>query len=544
MNYDVFDPYHKWLGIRDKQRPPNHYRLLGLETFEDDVDVIGAAADQRIAHVRTYQLGPHSALSQKILNELATARLCLLDPSKRAAYNDRLRKELPQVAQPANHSTETDSTYTTIRSDPGATGTPEHHDTELTDSSPIQYPRVQQPRRGRRRESVRFNDASPAPHRMIPWSVAAATAIGIMAVLTVTIQFNPRSNRHSGQYQITTSQPASEPSFRPGSGGPPRGSPAVDGKADGAKPIPDVVDPRSASTQSGPATVSEEEPFRPVPPMKHWANLASELPAQLRASWGSDSAEVRQDVSQLLLCREIAQLAYANVAVAALTRPPTQELDDEISRALSRIDEFRASTSARPFFAELFSSMPTAASPARARNATSASRRETSHSAASINSWPDVDRCFEAYASAVARLNSILRDGPVERTTPETVTEHVEKTEQLFRTALAHIQSNVGKSSGTDDWASRLRSVESAAMIDSCTLQTGLQQICHWTLRLCEALCVYCECASPESASRVAQIGRELSRDDFTSGLQQLHALLLLELELWSLINEGPRSNS
>ena len=32
-----FDPYYRWLGIRDQQRPPNFYRLLGLELFEDDL---------------------------------------------------------------------------------------------------------------------------------------------------------------------------------------------------------------------------------------------------------------------------------------------------------------------------------------------------------------------------------------------------------------------------------------------------------------------------------------------------------------------------
>jgi len=25
----AFDPYLKWLGIRDKDQPPHHYRLLG-----------------------------------------------------------------------------------------------------------------------------------------------------------------------------------------------------------------------------------------------------------------------------------------------------------------------------------------------------------------------------------------------------------------------------------------------------------------------------------------------------------------------------------
>ena len=89
---EQFDPYHKWLGIRPEEQPANHYRLLGITLFEDDPDAITSAAYQRMAHVRTYQLGKHSDLSQKILNELATAKVCLLNPEKKAAYDEQLRE--------------------------------------------------------------------------------------------------------------------------------------------------------------------------------------------------------------------------------------------------------------------------------------------------------------------------------------------------------------------------------------------------------------------------------------------------------------------
>ena len=89
-----FDPYHKWLGIPAKDQPPNHYRLLGLELFEPDSDVISSAADSRMGHIRSFQAGRHSALSQRILNELAAARLCLLNPERKAQYDAALRTEL------------------------------------------------------------------------------------------------------------------------------------------------------------------------------------------------------------------------------------------------------------------------------------------------------------------------------------------------------------------------------------------------------------------------------------------------------------------
>jgi len=94
-----FDPYHKWLGIPRAEQPPNHYRLLGTQLFESDRDVIKAAADQRMAHLRTFQTGKHMELSQELLNEVAAAKLCLLKPEKKATYDARLRRQLAAKKQ-------------------------------------------------------------------------------------------------------------------------------------------------------------------------------------------------------------------------------------------------------------------------------------------------------------------------------------------------------------------------------------------------------------------------------------------------------------
>jgi formylglycine-generating enzyme required for sulfatase activity len=91
---EQFDPYYRWLGIRPEDQPPHHYRLLGLSVGESNREVIRDAADRQMAHVRTYQLGPQSALSQRVLNELGAAAACLLDPQKKAAYDARLRREM------------------------------------------------------------------------------------------------------------------------------------------------------------------------------------------------------------------------------------------------------------------------------------------------------------------------------------------------------------------------------------------------------------------------------------------------------------------
>ena len=89
-----FDPYYKWLGIHPKDQPPHHYRLLSVEVFESDPEVIEAAADRHIAYLQDVATGPHVRQSQRILNEIAVARLCLLDPQKKAAYDAELKARL------------------------------------------------------------------------------------------------------------------------------------------------------------------------------------------------------------------------------------------------------------------------------------------------------------------------------------------------------------------------------------------------------------------------------------------------------------------
>jgi len=97
---DNFDPYRVWLGIPAGERPPNHYRLLGVGLFESDPEVISSAADRQMAHVRTFQGGQRSDLSQRILNELSAAMICLIDPARRAEYDAALQARLAATGPP------------------------------------------------------------------------------------------------------------------------------------------------------------------------------------------------------------------------------------------------------------------------------------------------------------------------------------------------------------------------------------------------------------------------------------------------------------
>lgn len=95
---EPFDPYHKWLAIPAKDQPPHHYRLLGLDVFEGDADVIENAADQRMSHIRTMATGKNGPLSQRVLNEISAARIVLLNPQKKSQYDAQLRQTLTPAA--------------------------------------------------------------------------------------------------------------------------------------------------------------------------------------------------------------------------------------------------------------------------------------------------------------------------------------------------------------------------------------------------------------------------------------------------------------
>ena len=99
-----FNPYHKWLGIPLKDQPANHYRLLGVVRFESDPDVITGASDQRVHFLRTLQTGDRGKMVDKLLNEIANAKVCLLNKEKKAAYDQKLRAQcdgdVPSAAAP------------------------------------------------------------------------------------------------------------------------------------------------------------------------------------------------------------------------------------------------------------------------------------------------------------------------------------------------------------------------------------------------------------------------------------------------------------
>jgi len=95
---EKFDPYHQWLGIPPEEQPPNHYRLLGVEPFEEDLDVIESGADEREGHLLAFQFSAHAEASKRLIEEIDAAKACLLNPKKKAGYDKGLRQILQSEA--------------------------------------------------------------------------------------------------------------------------------------------------------------------------------------------------------------------------------------------------------------------------------------------------------------------------------------------------------------------------------------------------------------------------------------------------------------
>ncbi|MGE0606694.1 MAG: hypothetical protein AB7O62_06165 [Pirellulales bacterium] len=84
------DVYKDWLGITEKERPLNHYQLLRLAKFEDDVAKIRANYRKMNAHIRKFAAGEFQQQSQDLLNELAKCMLCLTDARRKSEYDTSL----------------------------------------------------------------------------------------------------------------------------------------------------------------------------------------------------------------------------------------------------------------------------------------------------------------------------------------------------------------------------------------------------------------------------------------------------------------------
>ncbi len=85
-----FDPYQKWLGIPPAEQPPTHYRLLNLPAGEDDSGKIASVLKRLTAYCQARAKGQNGAHALRVLESVAAAEACLLDPQAKAAYDASL----------------------------------------------------------------------------------------------------------------------------------------------------------------------------------------------------------------------------------------------------------------------------------------------------------------------------------------------------------------------------------------------------------------------------------------------------------------------
>lgn len=293
---DDFDVYYKWLGIPPARQPPHHYCLLGLAEFEENIDVISNAYDQRVRHVRTFQLGPHSALSQLLLNELTKARLCLVNPATKAEYDQHLQRGMQQptrIAEPPNTTPAfiPAPAVLPLASFAGPELPAQPSPLLVTDSNTLQAATsvASKPRgRAMSRRASRVNSKSNNPTREVIKIVVggiAGCAIGWFIVYVYLPKLRER------QRELNPPAVANRPVPKPTHSSPPRRktakSPRVEPEVPQLQPVPPRTQP-TAPTIPSPSPRSLQPPIAPpkstspvlTPPPAPAARL-SDLPKHL-----------------------------------------------------------------------------------------------------------------------------------------------------------------------------------------------------------------------------------------------------------------------
>lgn len=216
MMSDTFDPYYIWLGIPPKDQPANHYRLLGLQDFEENTEVIDAAANRQMTYLRSMATGPHRRESQRLLNEIAGARRCLLSPERKQEYDERLQMERSvtdstQLPEPSMPFIDTGGTPNT---DYAAGASPEFV-SQADSVSPGTKPRgVKTRRRVSSRTSERISVPSPAATRSdltekkpisLQW-IMTGGSVAVVAIIVLVILNRSGPEKNAPESTSTTTK--------------------------------------------------------------------------------------------------------------------------------------------------------------------------------------------------------------------------------------------------------------------------------------------------------------------------------------------------
>ncbi|HVC93698.1 MAG TPA: hypothetical protein VND64_08410 [Pirellulales bacterium] len=98
---EAFNPYRAWLGVMSDAQPPNHYELLGLRLLRADPTEVAEAFRRQVSRLSAYLSGEHASTAQRILSELATAKVELLTPTTKRIYDAKLAAGKQSAPRPA-----------------------------------------------------------------------------------------------------------------------------------------------------------------------------------------------------------------------------------------------------------------------------------------------------------------------------------------------------------------------------------------------------------------------------------------------------------
>lgn len=282
---EEFDPYRKWLGIPAQDRPPHHYRLLGIEPFESDPEVICNATDARMAQIKTFQTGRHSDHSQRLLNELAAAKVCLLNPAKKAEY-DRGLREKGEERRERGEGRKREENAPGLRSGGGGTGTPEVVvPPVIVSEKSSSYLACA---RGKRQ-----------PTWLMP-SIVFGVAVLLAVVLALAFQEIAADRRGSKRSGVAEKERPPVPSRSPASA--PKKKPSEPQPAEYVPPLPEPEpweEAKPAPPESPPAEEEQPEPLkiiepaRPEPPARKPRVFRKKQPVPDAAAQRKAEAEIR-----------------------------------------------------------------------------------------------------------------------------------------------------------------------------------------------------------------------------------------------------------
>ncbi|HVX61943.1 MAG TPA: hypothetical protein VHC19_15105 [Pirellulales bacterium] len=86
----AFNPYRAWLGVESRFSTPTHYELLGVAPAKANGEAIAEGFRRQMSRLNPHMAGEHGALAQKVATELSNARVVLLTPTTKKAYDAEL----------------------------------------------------------------------------------------------------------------------------------------------------------------------------------------------------------------------------------------------------------------------------------------------------------------------------------------------------------------------------------------------------------------------------------------------------------------------